>query len=205
MVKWAKDWTRGDALYEKWRETMRKAILIGMAVCLLGFGTLVSAADLKIGYVNLQRVKDTDEWKRLEDLFQAEVNRSKMEIDQRKKQLEEAALQFQRQKSMLSEDAQRDKERELKTRQLEFQLWAKEQQKTLERKRDELAQQIWSQVNDAVEKIAKKKQLTLVIDYNPNATDVTLNFERGFVYLAPEMDITDEVIKTFITLFQGEM
>jgi Skp family chaperone for outer membrane proteins len=184
---------------------MRKAILVGMLGCLLGFGSFVFAAELKIGYVNLQRVKDTDEWKRLEDLFQAEVSRSKVEVEQRKKELEVAALQYQRQQSMLSEDAQRDKERDLKTRQLEVQLWAEERQKSLEKKRDEMSQQIWSQVNDAVEKIAKKKHLTLVIDYNPNPTDVRLNFEKGFVYLAPEMDITDEVIKTFITLFQGEM
>jgi len=50
---------------------MRKVILMGVVSCLFGFVSVVSAADVKIGYVNLQRVKETKEWRRLEDLFKA--------------------------------------------------------------------------------------------------------------------------------------
>jgi Skp family chaperone for outer membrane proteins len=183
---------------------MRRVVLVGMVACLIGFAALVSAAETKIGYVNLQRVKDTNEWKRLEELFQAEVNKLKIEIEQRRREMETAALQYQRQRAMLSEDARREKERELKQEQLDFQLWAEERQKILGRKRDQMSQQIWSRVNGVIEKIARKKKLALVVDYNPNPTNVTANFERGFVYLAPEMDITDEVIKAFNALVKGK-
>lgn len=184
---------------------MRKAVLVGIVGCLLGFGPLVSAGEIKIGYVNLQRVKDTNEWKRLEDLFQAEVSKSQLEVEQKKRELETAVLLYQRQKPMLSENTQRAKEREFQKQKLELQLWAQDRQQALEKKRDEMSQQIWSRVNDVVEKIAKEKHLTLVIDYNPNPTNVTANFEKGFVYLAPEMDITNEVIKELNALFEGKM
>jgi outer membrane protein len=181
---------------------MRKAMVFLVLGCLLSFGTLVSAAELKIGYVNLQRVKETAEWKRLEDLFQTEVAKSQVEVEQKKKELEAAALQYQRQKSMLSDDAQREKEREIQKQQLEYQLWAQDRQKTLEKKREGMSQEIWSRVGEVVERIAKKKRLSLVIDYDPSSTDVTRNFEKGFVYLAPDTDITDEVIKAFNAVFK---
>jgi len=184
---------------------MRKALLFGMLGCLLGFGSLVSAEEMRVGSVNLQRVKETDEWKRFEELFKAEVGRLQLEVEQKRKELETAALQYQRQKSMLSENAQRAKERELQKQKLEFQLWGQERQQDLEKKRGEMSQEIWSGVNEAVEKVAREKRLTLVIDYDPNPTTATDNFEKGFVYLAPGTDITDEVIKTFNTLFEGKM
>lgn len=184
---------------------MRKAILVGVVGCLLGSGTLVSAAEVKIGYINLQRIKETNEWKRLEDAFQAEVGKSQREVGLRRQELEAAALQYQRQKPMLSEDAQRAREMALKKQRLEFQLWTQDRQQILERERDKISQQLWSRVKEVVEKIAKKKRLGLVVDYEPNPTDVTVNFEKGFIYLAPEMDITDEVIKAFNALFEGKM
>ena len=132
---------------------MRKMSLMGVVSCLFGLPSLVWAADVKIGYVNLQRVKETNEWRRLEDLFKAEVGKSQMEIEQKKKDLENAALQYQRQKSMLSESAQRSKERELQKQRLEFQLWAQDRQQELEKKRDEMSQEIWFRVYQVVEKL----------------------------------------------------
>ncbi|MBW2056090.1 MAG: OmpH family outer membrane protein [Deltaproteobacteria bacterium] len=183
---------------------MKKAILVGMVGSLVCLGALVSAAEVKIGYVNLRQVKETQEWKRLEAVFQTEVNKSQIEVEQRKRELEKAALQYQRQKAMLSEETRREKERELQKRKIEFQLWAQERQQTLERKRDQMSQQIWSRVKEVVEKIARKKHLTLVIDYNPAPSKATENFEKGFVYLAPQTDITEEVIKELNTIFEGK-
>ena len=183
---------------------MRKALLIGMVGCLLGLGSMASAAEIRVGYVNLQRVKDTDEWKRFEELFKTEVTTSQLEVEQRKSELENAARQYGRQKSMLSESAQREKERELQKQRLEFQLWAQERQRDLETKRDEMSQQIWSRVNEAVEKVAREKRLTLVVDYNPNAPNLTLNFEKGLVYVDPKTDITDEVLKVFNEMSGGQ-
>jgi len=182
---------------------MRKVVLISVVSCLFGLASLVSAAETNIGYVNLQRIKETKEWKRLEDLFKAEVSQSQIEIEQKKQDLEAAAVQYQRQKTMLSESVQRSKERELQKQRLEFQLWAQDRQQELEKKRDEMSQEIWLRVSQVVEKIAKEKRLTAVVDYNPNAPTVTVNLEKGFVYLAPEVDITDEVIKAFNALFEG--
>jgi Skp family chaperone for outer membrane proteins len=130
------------------------------------------------------------------------VTKSQREVDQRKKELETAALLYQRQKPMLSEEAQREKERELQKQQMEFQLWGQERQRSLERKRDEMMQQIWSRVGELAAKIAKEKRLSMVVDYNPKPPTAIANFEKGFVYLAPEMDITDELIKRFNALFK---
>jgi len=180
---------------------MRKAVLVGMVSCLLGFGSLVSAGEVRVGFVNLQRIKGTDEWNRLTELFKTEVGKSQLEVEQRRRELEAAALQYERQKLMLSEDAQRERERELQKQKLEFQLWAQDRQKDLEKRQAEMTQQIWSRVMEVVERISKEKKLNFVIDYNPDASKVTVNFEKGFIYLAPEMDITDEVIREFNALF----
>jgi len=131
------------------------------------------------------------------------VGKSQVEIEQKKKDLENAALQYQRQKSMLSESAQRSKERELQKQRLEFQLWAQDRQQELEKKRDEMSQEIWSRLYQVVEKLAKEKHLTAVVDYDPNPSTVTVNFEKGMVYMAPDVDITDEVIKAFSALFES--
>ncbi len=183
---------------------MRRAVLIGTASCILGFWSWVSAAEVKIGYVNLQRIKETKEWKRREDLFKAEVSKSQLEVEEKRKQLENAAFQYERQKPMLSENAQREKERDLQKLRLEFQLWAQDRQRDLDRKRDDMTEKIWSQVTEVVEKIAKEMDLTLVVDYDPNPPTTTTRLEKGLVYLTPEIDITDEVLKRFNALFEGK-
>ena len=66
-----------------------------------------------------------------------------------------------------------------------------------------MSQEIWSRVYQVVEKIAKEKRLTAVVDYDPNPSTVTVNFEKGLVYMAPDVDITDEVIKAFSALFES--
>lgn len=183
---------------------MKKAVVLGMIGCLLGFGSFAFAKDMKVGFVNLQRIKETDEWTRLEDLFQAEVSKGQLEVEQKRKELEAAAFQYERQKPMLSENAQRDKERELQKQKLEFQLWTQDRQRDLDKKRDGMTQDIWSRVKEVVERIAQKRNLTLVVDYDLNPPMATSNFEKGFAYLAPEVDITEEVLKEFNALFEGE-
>jgi outer membrane protein len=180
---------------------MRKAILVGTMSCLLGFGSWASAQEVKIGYVNLQRIKETKEWKRRADLFKAEVSKSQIEVETKRKELETAAFQFERQKPMLSEKAQREKERELQKLKLEFQLWTQDRQRDLDKKRDEMTENVWSRVKEVVEKVAKKEGLALVVDYDPNPPSVTGNFQKGFVYLGSELDITEAVLKQFNALF----
>jgi Skp family chaperone for outer membrane proteins len=181
---------------------MRKAVLVGMIGCVLCLGSLGSAEEVKIGYVNLQRVKETEEWKRLEGLVTGEISKFQLEAEQRKKELEAAALQYQRQKSMLSADAQRAKESELQRQRLESQLWVKDRQQALEKKHDDMTQQFWSRVDEVVGKIAKDKGLTLVINYDPNPPSVTVKLEKGFIYAAPGMDMTEEVIQAVNALFK---
>ena len=181
---------------------MRKAVLVGMLGCLLAVGSVGSAEEVRIGYVNLQRVKETEEWRRLEGLVNAEVSKFQLEAEQKKKELEAAALQYQRQKSMLSVDAQRAKESELQRQRLESQLWVKDRQQALEKKHDDMTQQFWSRVDEVVGKIAKDKGLTLMINFDPNPPSVTAKLERGFIYAAPGMDMTDEVIKEVNALFK---
>jgi Skp family chaperone for outer membrane proteins len=183
---------------------MKRAVVLGIISCLIGFGSFALAKDIKIGLVNLQRIKETNEWKRLEDLFQAEVSKGQLEVERKRKELEAAAFQYERQKPMLSENAQRDKERELQKQKLEFQLWTQDRQRDLDKKRDGMTQNIWSRVKEVVEKIAEKRNLSLVVDYDLNPPTATLNFEKGFVYLAPEVDITEEVLKEFNALFEGK-
>lgn len=183
---------------------MRKAVLIGFISYLVGFGSWASAEELKIGYVNLQRIKETAEWKRREDTFKAEVSKSQIEVEKKRKELENAAFQYERQKPMLSESAQREKERELQKQRLEFQLWTQDRQRDLDRKRDEMTEGIWSQVREVVEEVAKEKRLTLVIDYDPSPPSATTNLQKGLVYLEPKVDITEEVVKRFNALFTGK-
>lgn len=182
---------------------MKRAVLVGIVSSLFVLAPWASAEEIKIGYVNLQRIRETNEWKRLEDLFKAELTKSQLEVENKRKELESAAFQYERQKLMLSESARREKERELQKQKLEYQLWAQDRQRDLDEKRDEMTQNIWSRVREVVEKISKKKKLTLVIDYDPGAPNVTTNFEKGFVFLAPEVDITEEVLKEFNALFES--
>ncbi len=183
---------------------MRKAVLIGLISYLVGFGSWASAEEMKIGYVNLQQIKETAEWKRREDLFKAEVGKSQIEVEKKRKELENAAFQYERQKPMLSESAQREKERELQKQRLEFQLWAQDRQRDLDGKRDEMTESVWSQVRQVVEEVAKERGLTLVIDYDPSPPNATVNLQKGLVYLEPKVDITDEVVKRFNALFGGK-
>ncbi len=184
---------------------MKKALLVGIVSFLFASGPWVSAGEIKIGYVNLQRIKETDEWKRLENFLKAELSKSQLEVEQKKKELETLVFQYERQKPMLSESAQREKEREIQRQRLEYQLWTQDRQRDLDRRRDQMTQDIWSRVNDLVEKIAKEKGLTAVLDYDPNPPSATVNFEKGIVYLAPEVDITDEMLRDFNALFKGKM
>jgi outer membrane protein len=185
---------------------MKRRVLIGLVGCLLSLGVWgsVFAADGTVGYVDLQRVKETEEWKRLKSIFEADLNKSRQEIEQKRKGLETAVGQYEKQKPMLSESARRDREKELQKQQLDLQQLGQDRQKVLEKKEDEMTEQIWATVNGVVEKIAKQKHLLMVIDYRTDPGSARTKAEKGVLYMDPSLDLTNEVLKEYNALPKGK-
>ena len=148
--------------------------------------TVAGAADLKIGYVNLQKALTLS--------AAGQAAKAKMdsemkaiELDVKKRQADLSALQesLQKQAALLSDDAKHEKEREFQQQVKDYQRFAKDKQDEMRAKEMSFTQQILGDLATQVKTLSKEQ-------------GVSMMFEQGqLVYAVDSIDYTDKLIKAY--------
>jgi outer membrane protein len=168
-------------------KVLRTAVFVLFAWFLVAASPAASA-EVKIGYANLQKalneckagVKAKDDLKVEAQGLEEELNKKQEELKKMKDELDKKA-------SVWNKETKDAKEKEFKTRTADFQKKFMEYGDNLNKKKQETEARIIKELRDVVEEIAKKKGITFVFEKSVG----------GLLYAPKELDLTDEVIKTY--------
>ncbi len=145
-------------------------------------------ADLKVGYVDLQRaLMEVSEGQQAKTKLKAEIDKKKAEFESEQKKLREDGMVLDRQASAMSEEVRVEKMKQLQGRLMQIsEKGQKLQVEFVEKERVEL-KKIFDRMDPIVAGIAQREGLVMVFEKT----------DSGLVYALPSMDLTNELVRTY--------
>ncbi len=148
----------------------------------------VSAAEIKIGYVDLQKALNTSEsGKAAKEKIGKTVQEYQGTVETRQKDLKKIKEDLDKQALVLSEEARAVKEREYQQKLKEYQRFTKDIQEELQQKDAEYTRQILEDLLKVIKGIGQKEGYTLVLEQT----------ESSVLYADSKIDLTEKVIAAF--------
>jgi outer membrane protein len=140
------------------------------------------AADLKIGFVNGQRVvKESPQAVKAKQKIEKEFERRDQELRQISKQLQSMQENLEKNGVTMAEGERRSKDREFNELNREFQRKQREFREDLNLRQNEEMAAIFERANKVIRQIAEAEKFDLIV--------------QEAVYFSPRIDITEKVIK----------
>ena len=147
-----------------------------------GLGSNASAAELKIGFVNQERIlRESSPAKRAQDKLDKEFAPRRAELDRMEKQGRELESTLQKESVTLPEADRVAKERQLAQLARDVQRMQREFREDVNLRRNEELASLQERANKVISNIAEKEKFDLI-------------FQEA-VYASSKIDITDKVIK----------
>jgi len=165
----------------------------------VGLGLLITAAlvltplvaahaDLKVGVVDgMDIVSKSADGKRVQDAIKRKSEELGKPFAQRRQDLAKQVEEFQKQASMMKEDARKRKAEELEKKMQEFQRQGADAEKQLAQYQEKELQPLFQKLETAVKAVAGSEKLDLVLDKR----------NSGLLFMDPKLDITDKVRSRF--------
>jgi outer membrane protein len=149
---------------------------------LLASAAPVSAQDLKIGYVNSERVmRDSSPAKAAQTKLQAEFSKREKELDDAAGKLKASADKLEKDAPTLSEGERNRRQRELVESDRDLQRKRREFQEDLNQRRNEELATVVERANRVIRQIFEGEKYDLIL--------------QEVIFAGPRVDITDKVIK----------
>ena len=145
------------------------------------------AADVqKFGAIDIQKVlNESEAGKKAKSDLEGMIKAKQTGIDEKSKAIEKMKADIDKQASVLSADARKNKEEELEKSLREYQRLVQDSQAEVKKKEAELTDGILKDVRDMIDKIGEEEGYTLII-------------EKGMVlYSSKGIDITDSILKRY--------
>jgi outer membrane protein len=163
-----------------------KKILLLLCICLILPISAQAEDAIKIATLDVQKVFITSEAGKKANSDLEALRKSKQAIiDEKGKAIDKLKDELDKQASVLSLEAKKNKEDELAQLLRDYQRTAQDSQAELKKKEAEKLEAILTGIHDVAEKIGKEEGYLLIL-------------ERGLViYSNKEVDITDKVLKEF--------
>jgi outer membrane protein len=141
-----------------------------------------AAAELKLGYVNTQRIfRDAPVAQKAGKKLEGEFAKRDQELQRMAKQLKEMQENLEKNSVTMSETERRAKEKEFADLSREFQRRQREFREDLNLRQNEENAAVIEKANKAIIQIAKEEKFDLIL--------------QDVVWVNPRLDITDRVIK----------
>jgi outer membrane protein len=168
--------------------TQGKVIILCGVFALLLSGAMAYAAEMKIGYVDIQRaLNESDAGKKAKVIMESEYGKFQTEIARRRKELQDFQETMQKQGMMLSEQARKEKERDYQNKVKDAKRWTEDRQAELKQKEVELTKAALQGLGAVVKKLGEEEKFTLILEKN----------ELFILYASGAIDLTDRVIELF--------
>lgn len=163
---------------------MNKSFKSLLALALLTSAMSVSAAELKVGYVQVDKIlqeapQTAESGKKLEKEF----NPRTQELDRMQKQIKDLQTSLDKESLTISETARREKERDISNLKIEFQRKQRELREDVNLRKNEELGILQDRINKAVTAVSEAEGYDLVV-------------YGGVAYASKKIDITDKVLKS---------
>jgi outer membrane protein len=154
----------------------------GLAAVLGAIALSAAAADVRIGFVNTERVfREAAPAKRAQQRLEREFSARNAELAKLEKQGRDLQSELEKDGVLLPEAARREKERSLADVSRNFQRLQREIREDLNLRRNEELAQVQERATRAINQIAEAEKFDLVV--------------QEAVFASSRIDITDKVIK----------
>lgn len=155
-----------------------------LAGSLMAFAVGASAAELKVGYVQVDKIlqeapQTSESGKKLEREFSPRTQ----ELDRMQKQIKDLEAALDKDSLTMSESDRRNKERDVSNLKLEFQRKQRELREDINLRKNEELSGLQDRINKAVTSVAETDGYDLVV-------------YSGVAYASKKVDITDKVLKS---------
>ncbi len=167
---------------------MRSSSFVGPIFLACGLLASSAQADIKLGYVDLQRaLLEVGEGQAAKSRLKAEVDRKKAEFDGEQSKLTDDKAVLDKQGAMMSEEVRTQKFSEWQKRLYDLTQKAQRLQQDLaEKERNEL-KKIFEKMDPIIASIAQREGLTMVFEKT----------DSGLVYAPASLDLTNELVRTY--------
>lgn len=154
-----------------------------MIASLMAFAISVQAAELKVGYVQVDKIlqeapQTAESGKKLE----REFSPRSQELDRMAKQIKELEVALDKEGLTISEAERRNKERDVQSIKIEFQRKQRELREDINLRKNEELGALQDRINKAVQSVSEVEGYDLVV-------------YSGVAYASKKIDITDKVLK----------
>jgi outer membrane protein len=158
-----------------------KSLLLASLMSAL-FVTSVGASELKVGYVNTQRIfRDAPAAQKAAKKLEGEFSRRDQDLQKMAKQLQGLQENLEKNSVTMAESDRRSKEKEFGELSREFQRKQREFREDLNLRQNEENAAVIEKANKAIKQIAEAEKFDLVL--------------QDVVWVSPKLDMTDRVIK----------
>jgi outer membrane protein len=146
------------------------------------------AAATRIGYVDLQRILARSQ-AGVQAREQIEKDKASMQkqVDSQKSDYDKLRDELEKKGQLLSADARREKTEALERKTRDIRRLLDDLEKELQKKEQTMGQKILRDLEGIFTRVGKEKGYALIIERR----------QAGVVYGAPEIDVTEDVIKAF--------
>jgi outer membrane protein len=166
---------------------MKRAVFIAVVLLFMfAFGS--QAADMKIGYVDLNKaLNESDAGKKavktLEEIFKAK----QAVIDEKQKEIRKLDEELAKQTSILNPDALKGKREDFERLKRDFQRMIKDSEEEVEKKRADFMDRIIKELSETIRKTGEEEGYAVILEKN----------EAGLIYSSEKLDLTDKIVKKF--------
>ena len=161
---------------------MNKFSLMLAAAAVMASSNLVAAADLKVGFVKLERLfKEAAPAVKAQKKIEKEFAARDQELQKLAKQARDMQVSLEKDGVTMSESERRDKEQELARMNRDLQRMQRELREDLNLRKNEELAAVLERANKVIQQIAESEKFDLIL--------------QEAVYISPRIDITDRVIK----------
>jgi outer membrane protein len=165
---------------------MRRFLLAGvLAFCIAATSSF--AADVKLGYIDMQRALNSSEaGKEAKEQLAARVKKYQDEINSKQEEIKKLKDDLEKQGMLLSESARASKEKDYQQRLKEFQRFTKDAQDELQGKDEEFTRKILEGMEKVIQEFGRKNGYSFIFVKN-----------EGMLFIDEKVDVTEEVLKNF--------
>ena len=153
-----------------------------IALVLLGWSAVAGAQQLKIGFVNTERVfREAAPAKRAQQVLEREFSARNADLSKLEKEGRDLQTELERENVTMPEATRRDKERRLADISRDFQRKQREVREDLNMRRNEELAKVQERATRIINQIAEQEKFDLIL--------------QEAVFASGRIDITDKVIK----------
>lgn len=143
---------------------------------------------VKIGYVDLQKaLNDSQSGQKAKKAMTELITSKQKSVDEKAMEIERLRTELDKQATVLSPDAKKQKEEKLERDLRDYQRMVKDTQEELQKREMELTTSIIRDLREIIKKLGEEEGYTIILEY-----------AEGFIlFSSPNYDLTEKVIKRY--------